>query len=132
MIRSFRVALMSAVFLGTALSGAVVSADELDLSNKWRIECDGSAKSDGKIVFRVTTMEGQATDVTATVNAGTRENDVAKRLRDNFKAVLDPDTYHVEVDDGEDVLVKKRKGHNFELKFVESTVENVQIRVKKE
>ncbi len=132
MIRFFRTALMSAAFLGAVLSGALASADELDLSNKWRIECDGGAKSDGKVVFRVTTMEGQATDVTATINAGTRENHVADRLRDTFKAALNPDIYHVETDDGEDVLVKKRKGHDFELKFVESTVENVRFKIKKE
>jgi hypothetical protein len=52
--------------------------------------------------------------------------------RGRFKSTLDSKVYHVETDDGEDVLVKKRKGPDFELKFVESTVESVRIHLKKE
>jgi hypothetical protein len=49
-----------------------------------------------------------------------------------LKKGLDEKVYKVERDDGEDVLVKKRKGPNFELKLVESTVKSVRINVKKE
>jgi len=38
----------------------------------------------------------------------------------------------IERDDGEDVLVKKRKGPNFEVKFVESTLKGTRIKIHKE
>ena len=101
-------------------------------SNKWRIEVSEGAKSDGNIAFRVTTKEGVSTDVTAAIKDGTGENAVARAIRDAFKSALDANVYHVETDDGEDVLVKKRKGPDFELKFLESTVKSVRIHLQKE
>jgi hypothetical protein len=116
----------------TLLLAATASAADLSLSNKWRIEVSGGARSDGNIAFRVTTKEGVSTDVTAAIRDRTGENAVARAIRDAFKSTLDSKVYHVETDDGEDVLVKKRKGPDFELKFVESTVESVRIHLKKE
>jgi hypothetical protein len=116
----------------TLLLAATASAADLSLSNKWRIEVSGGARSDGNIAFRVTTKEGVSTDVTAAIRDRTGENAVARAIRDAFKSTLDAKVYHVETDDGEDVLVKKRKGPDFELKFVESTVESVRIHLKKE
>ena len=111
---------------------ATASAADLSLSNKWRIEVSEGAKSDGNIAFRVTTKEGVSTDVTAAIKDGTGENAVARAIRDAFKSALDSNVYHVETDDGEDVLVKKRKGPDFELKFLESTVKSVRIHLQKE
>jgi hypothetical protein len=116
----------------TLLLAATAPAADLSLSNKWRIEVSGGARSDGNIAFRVTTKEGVSTDVTAAIRDRTGENAVARAIRDAFKSTLDSKVYHVETDDGEDVLVKKRKGPDFELKFVESTVESVRIHLKKE
>jgi hypothetical protein len=116
----------------TLLLAAAAPAADLSLSNKWRIEVSGGARSDGNIAFRVTTKEGVSTDVTAAIRDRTGENAVARAIRDAFKSTLDSKVYHVETDDGEDVLVKKRKGPDFELKFVESTVESVRIHLKKE
>jgi hypothetical protein len=107
-------------------------AEDLKLSNKWRVEVSEGAKSDGTILFRVTPKDGQPVDVPVAIKDGTGENKVARHIRDAFKATLDKDTYHAETDDGEDVLLKKRKGPNFELKFVESNVKAVRIRVEKE
>jgi len=114
------------------LLAATASAADLSLSNKWRIEVSEGAKSDGNIAFRVTTKEGVSTDVTAAIKDGTGENAVARAIRDAFKSALDANVYHVETDDGEDVLVKKRKGPDFELKFLESTVKSVRIHLQKE
>lgn len=132
MSRSTRLAMTFALLLGVSLTGGAGRADELSLSNKWRIEVSEGANSDGRIVFRVTTQAGQSTDVTTSIKDGTGENHVAREIRDAFKAALDPDKYHVETDDGEDVLVKKKKGPDFELKFVESTVKSVRLHVQKE
>ena len=116
----------------TLLLAATASAADLSLSNKWRIEVSGGARSDGNIAFRVTTKEGVSTDVTAAIKDRTGENAVARAIRDAFKSTLDAKVYHVETDDGEDVLVKKRKGPNFEIRLVESTVKGTRVNIEKE
>lgn len=119
--------------LGGLLSSAAAWADEgLRLSNKWRVEVSERAHSDGTILFRVTPKEGTAVDVSVSIKDGRGENDVATDIRDAFRATLDKETYHAEKDDGEDVLLKKRKGPDFELKLVESSVKSVRINVEKE
>ena len=107
-------------------------AEDLKLSNKWRVEVSEGAKSDGTILFRVTAKDGQPVDVPVAIKDGTSENSVARTIRDAFRATLNKEEFHSETDDGEDVLLKKRKGPNFELKFVESDVKAVRIRVEKE
>jgi hypothetical protein len=106
--------------------------EELKLSNKWRIEVSEGANTAGTILFRITPDKGTAIEVPVPIREGRSENDVAKDIVATFKATLDPKTFHVERDDGEDVLVKKRKGPNFEVKFVESSVKGTRINVAKE
>jgi hypothetical protein len=115
-----------------AITGMVAAADGLSLSNKWRIEVSEGANNDGTIVFRVTPKEGTPVDVTVQIKDGRSENGVASDVREALKKSLDPKVYKVEKDDGEDVLVKKRKGPDFEVKFVESTVKGTRIGVEKE
>lgn len=114
-------------------SAGVAASDDLKLSNKWRIECSESAKSDGVIRFQLTPKDGEPQLVEVPIKDGRSENGVARDIRDGFKAALDPKGFKVEVDDGEDVLVKRRSGTpNFELKLVESTVKAVRLHVQKE
>jgi hypothetical protein len=80
----------------------------------------------------VTPDQGTPTDVSVAIKNGRGENNVASDIRTALKQGLDKKVYKVEVDDGEDVLVKKRKGPNFELKLVESTVKSVRINIEKE
>jgi len=127
-IRAF-VSVLAAVVVCAATPA---SAEELKLSNKWRVNVSESAKSDGTILFRVTPKDGTAVDVPVAIKDGTSENHVARTIRDAFRATLDQDEFHSETDDGEDVLLKKRKGPDFELKFVESDVKAVRIHVRKE
>ena len=107
-------------------------AEDLKLSNKWRVEVSETARSDGTIVFRVTPKDGTPTDVTVAIKDGRGENNIADDIRDSFRATLGKETFHSETDDGEDVLLKKRKGPDFELKLVESTVKATRINVEKE
>ena len=54
-------------------------------------------------------------------------------MRDAFAAKLSPERYSVEVDDGEDILIKKKDGQpDFALELVESNVRNVNIKVEGE
>jgi hypothetical protein len=125
-----------------AISTAIVSsfilatlsfADAVPTSNKWRIELSGQAESTGEILFRVTPRQGEATDISVNVRSGRAENNVAKDVRDAFAAKLSPERYIVEVDDGEDILVKKKDGQpDFALELVEANVQNVSIKVEGE
>jgi hypothetical protein len=122
-------------FVGTlVLAASAVTAQDkaLDYSNKWRIEVDDRAQSDGTIQFRLTPKNGPPTDVTVNIVKGRGENDIARDIRDAMKSALDPKAYHVEVDDGEDVLVKKRKGSDFALELVQTTVMATKLDIEKE
>jgi hypothetical protein len=121
------------VLAATALlAGGLATADDLKLSNKWRVEVSEGAHNAGTILFRLTPKDGQPVDVTVAIKEGRGENGVAQDIRDAFRATLDKDAYHAETDDGEDVLLKKKKGPDFELKFVESDIKGTRINVEKE
>jgi hypothetical protein len=111
---------------------AAAPAAPLKLSNKWRIKVREGANNTGTLLFRVTPDKGTATDVLVNIEKGRSENGVATDIKNTFKQVLDPKIYHVETDDGEDVLVKKRKGPDYEVKFVESTLKGTRIYLDKE
>jgi hypothetical protein len=116
----------------TVTEPAAAPAAPLKLSNKWRIEVSEGANNDGTLLFRVTPDQGTATDVLIPIKKGRSENGVARDIKNALKAQLDPKTYHVENDDGEDVLVKRRKGPNYEVKLVESTLKGTRIDIEKE
>jgi len=119
-----------------ALGCVVLAAARADdnISNKWRIETSGSAHSAGTIQLRVTPHQGTPADVTITVADKTSENKIAQDMRDALIAQLPQGEYHVETDDGEDVLIKKAKSHelNFSVEVVSSNVEHVKLHVEKE
>lgn len=122
-----------AAIVSSMLLAALASAGPAPTSNKWRIELDGQAQSSGELQFRVTPRQGDPIDVVATIRSGRAENNVAKDVRDAFAAKLSPDRYTVEVDDGEDVLIKKKEGQpDFALEFIESNVRHVNIKVEGE
>jgi hypothetical protein len=120
------------LFFGLALfiSSTVYAGD---LSNKWRIKINHNAKSDGEIVFRLSPENQTAIDVTVHIKAHTMENSVAADIKKAMKAQLPKDGFHVERDDFEDVLIKKRGDTpDFGLELVSSSVEGVSIDIHKE
>ena len=124
--------LIKAIVLLT-LVGLSASPATAGSSNKWRIEVSEGANSDGEIVFQVKPDGGEAMEVRVPIKDGTRENKVARTISDAFESQLPSDDYHVEVDDGEDVLVKKKRGaENFDLTLINSTVKSVRIDIEKE
>ena len=117
------------VLLGLLTISAYALAD----SNKWRMEFSGNADSDGYITVEVDPKDGDAIRVTINIEEGTRENRVANAVEEKLKDELPDDRFHVERDDGEDVLIKKkRKGENFDLDIIDNTVEGVRINLDKE
>jgi len=106
---------------------------KLDYSNAWRIEVSEGANSDGEILFRVTPKGGTTQDVKVAIDDGTSEDHVARVIKNTFEDKLDTSHYDVELDDGEDVLVKKDLTEpRFALVLVSSTVKSVRLHVQKE
>jgi hypothetical protein len=124
---------MSAAVVSSMLLAAISFADASPTANKWRIELSGQALTTGEILFRVTPRQGDAVDVSVGIRSGRAENNVAKDVRDALAAKLSPDRFTIEVDDGEDILIKKKDGQpDFALELVESNVQNVSIKVEGE
>ena len=120
---------MLAMLLGSIAYGT----DDLDYSNKWRIECSGNAESDGIVRFRVTPADGKPTEVTVRIEGGRSENGVARDIRDAFRAQLPRGTYDIETDDGEDVLIKKNLLQDrFSLELLSATVDDVRLDLEQE
>jgi uncharacterized protein YpmB len=105
----------------------------LSYSNSWRIEVSEGANSDGEFVFNLTPKGGATQVITIKVDDGTSEDHVARVIKRGFEKQLDTSKYDVEVDDGEDVLVKKDLTEPvFALEIVSSTVKSVRLRLQKE
>ena len=111
----------------TAAPAAATPAPALHYSNKWRLEVSEGANNDGELLFRITPKGGTPMDVRVPLKKGRGEDGCARDIRDAFKAALGKDAYHIEVDDGEDVLVKRRKGPDLSIELVESTVKGTRI-----
>ena len=109
--------LLLCIAAGTALAG----------SNKWRLQVSGGAESDGTITMTLALDDGQKLPVNVAIKRGTGENAVAKQIRDALRAQASA-CCKFEVDDGEDVLVKKKRNEpNFAVTVVENTVQGVRI-----
>ena len=109
------------------------SSDKLSYSNAWRIEVSEGANSDGEILFRVTPKGGATQDVRVVIDDGTSEDHVARVIKNSFEDQLDTSRYDIEMDDEEDVLVKKDLTKpRFALELVSSTVKSVRLHVQKE
>ena len=82
--------------------------------------------------FRVTPQGGAAIDIPVSLKDGRGEDGCGRDIRDTFRKALDPDSYKIEMDDGEDVLVKVRKGPNIAIELVESTVKGTRVTIDRE
>ena len=110
-----------------AATPAAAPAPELRYSNKWRLEVSEGANNEGVIRFRFTPKDGTAFEIPVNLKNGRGEDGVARDIRDTLKKSLDKNTYKVEVDDGEDVLVKVRTGPTVAIAIVEQTVKGTRI-----
>ncbi len=122
------------IVCAAAIAGAMIPLALADsaTSNKWRVELDHTAQSDGSIVLQVAPKNGAAIEAEARIPKGNSENQIAQAVRDSLEVALGKG-YEVEVDDGEDVLIKaKGKTKPFEMKLVSSSVTGVEIELERE
>lgn len=113
--------------LGTSLALLATAASAGGVENKWRLEFSGNAQTAGRIVLQLAPAKGDPIRATAVIPKGRAENDIARDVSAALQAAAS-DHYNVEVDDGEDVLVKKHAGErNFVVTIVENSVQGVKI-----
>jgi hypothetical protein len=118
------------VFIGPGIVCPTAMATELRYDDRWRLEADGSARSDGEIVFRVTPEGGESAEITVQIVKGTSENGVARKIRDAFRQQLVGD-YKIKTDDGEEVTIRARgETPAFALELVSSSVEHTSIEIR--
>jgi hypothetical protein len=116
----------------SSLTETALDLSALKYSNKWRIQFDNRAKSDGILVFRITEKATDPILIHVAIKKGTRENNIADAVKLAIRKAL-PRNFKTEGDDGEDVLVK----HNFwekhfSIELVSNDVEKVTIKLSKE
>ncbi len=118
--------------LATCLALFACAAHADGLQNKWRLEISGNAEAAGRIVVQVAPAQGEPIRVTTQVAAGRAENAVARDIGTALQ-MLASHRYRVEMDDGEDVLVKKRDGErDFAVTMVENTVQGLRVNIEAE
>ena len=111
--------------LGLVLVASLACAAGVE--NKWRLQFSGDAESDGRIVLALAPAEGEPLRATAQIRNGRSENGVARDVAAALQAQAGK-RYDIEVDDGEDVLVKKHDGErDFVVTVVENSVRGVRI-----
>ena len=132
MTKILRNVLIAVLLTGFATAAAM--ADDEKAANKWRIEVSEGANSDGTIRLMAIPTGGAETEVAVNISKGRGENEVAHDIRDAVTRAIDPVNYKVEIDDGEDVLIKKTsdKVPDFRVVYLDSTVKSVRIKVERE
>jgi len=120
-------------FFSLLMLGLSAASAHASTSNKWRLQFSGGSHSAGEIVIELTPVGADAIVVTIPVPDHESENGVAKHVVEVLRAKLPEDGFHVERDDGEDVLIKKRHGAaDFGLRIVSNSVKHVHINLDRE
>ncbi len=118
LIRSFAVFLLVLCITTPALAAE---------SNKWRLEFSGAAESAGELVLEIAPKGREPVRVTVAIERNDGENRVARKV----KTAIDRQAgrwVDAELDDGEDVLVKRRLFRpRVLIALVSSTVKDVRI-----
>lgn len=117
--------------VAVALSLSMTAPAFASQSNKWRLEFSGAAESAGEMVFEIVPSGRAPVRVRVLIERNDGENRVARKV----KTAIDRQAGKVvdaELDDGEDVLVKRHFFRRFSIVLVSSTVKDVRINFDKE
>ncbi len=126
LFRSCRIVLVAVVLSCLFAAPALASK-----SNKWRLQFSGAAESAGEMVLEIVPSGGVPVRVSVLIERNDGENRVARKV----KTAIDRQAgkwVDAELDDGEDVLVKRHFFRRFSIVLVSSTVKDVRINFDKE
>jgi len=118
----------SLLLAGVLAACATLASDEP--YSKWRVKFDHWAEADGELVLRIAPLNGTPIDVSTRIAKNTTENNAAQLVTGALKAQLG-NGYKVEVDDGEDIVIKKSgKTPKFEVSVLSSSVTGLNVKIK--
>ena len=118
----------SLLLAGVLAAFATLASAEPD--SKWRVKFDHWAETDGDLVLRIAPLNGTPIDVSTRISKDTTENKAAELVTGALKAQLG-NGYKVEVDDGEDIVIKKSgKTPKFEVSMLSSSVTGLNVKIK--
>jgi len=118
----------SLLLAGVLAACATLASAEPD--SKWRVKFDHWAEADGELVLRIAPLNGTPIDVSTRIAKNTTENNAAQLVTGALKAQLG-NGYKVEVDDGEDIVIKKSgKTPKFEVSVLSSSVTGLNVKIK--
>lgn len=112
--------------IAVALSFSLIAPAFASQSNKWRLQFSGAAESAGEMVLEIVPSGRAPVRVSVLIERNDGENRVARKV----KAAIDRQAgkwVDAELDDGEDVLVKRHFFRRFSIALVSSTVKDVRI-----
>lgn len=122
----------SATLAAALLLGGLAACSN-SYSNKWRLQVSEGANSDGVITLEFSPKGSEAFNVEISVDDGTSENAVSRTIARTLEDELPSDEFDVEVDDGEDILIKKKLASaSFGLRVVSNTANAVRINLDRE
>ena len=128
-MNKLRLSALPLVLLSLLLASSVSA--QVANSNKWRLEFSGAAESAGEMVFEIVPEGEPPVRVVAVIERNDGENRVARKV----KKAIDRQAgkwVDAELDDGEDVLVKRHFFRGFTIVLVSSTVKDVRINFDRE
>ncbi len=105
---------------------------ELHYSNKWRLRGERRREQRRRHGFRIAPKGGAEIDIRVELKDGRGEDGWLATCAIPSRKTLAKDIYKVGVDDGEDVLVKVRKGPDVAIGLVESTVKGTRVNLDRE
>lgn len=120
-LRSCRIGIIA-----IALTLAMTAPAFASQSNKWRLQFSGAAESAGEMVLEIIPSGRAPVRVSVLIERNDGENRVARKV----KSAIDRQAgkwVDAELDDGEDVLVKRHFFRRFSIVLVSSTVKDVRI-----
>jgi hypothetical protein len=120
--------LAAALLVTASFSVAAPAADAP--TEKWRVQFQGRATSDGEMHLRLTPQTGEPIVITVKIHNGRGEMFMAKDLLAALKGQIPISRFKTEVVHGQEVLVKAARGEPvFTLEFVDSTVGSTKVSV---
>ncbi len=125
-LRSCRIAIIAIVLTFSMTAPAFASQ-----SNKWRLQFSGAAESAGEMVLEIVPSGRAPVRVSVSIERNDGENRVARKV----KTAIDRQAgkwVDAELDDGEDVLVKRHFFRRFSIVLVSNTVKDVRINFDRE
>lgn len=98
-----------------------------DIGQRWRIEFERSAQTDGVLVFRLWPHDQAPIDITIPVQQGNTGNSLARKTRDLFRDSLDKNKFAVE-DAGHYVSIAAFNGERrFALELASNTAQGLGV-----